>query len=245
MPLEALRPSVDAAAYRRTIGAGAITGIVLVGLALVTLFSGSMALIGLGAVLFMVGLSLPAPAPVRPLSLALIIALGVMTVSVSKGFLGVMKRTLGSDYLLLPPAIGLWQNNVGAEGDLAGTLRAIDGVDTVSTFRHASAVMDVAPIVSKGNSADDVNMVSILGIDPVDFPRVSMLSFSAGREDTAFRDLARGRGVILNPIVATQTGLTVGDSLLSWTQRSRRRSSRGKTWRRTSIRPTTCSCSST
>jgi putative ABC transport system permease protein len=147
------------------------------------------------------------------IALALVVALGAMTVSVSEGFLGVMRRTLGSDYILVPPAVAIWQNNVGANASFAGELRSIDGVDAVATLRFASGAVDTAPVFSKGGGASATNLVSVLGIDPVEFPRVSALSFTKGSSADAFRQLGAGRGVILNPIVAAQTGLSVGDVL--------------------------------
>jgi putative ABC transport system permease protein len=153
------------------------------------------------------------------IALALVVALGGMTVSVSDGFLGVMKRTLGSDYLIVPPAIGLWQNNVGSQAGLAEKLRAMNGVDAVSTMRYAGGALDIAPTPGKLSKPGmpaapaGATLVSLLGIDPVQFPRVSTLSFTGGSPQAAFRGLAQGRGVIINPIVAAQNGIKVGDAL--------------------------------
>jgi putative ABC transport system permease protein len=261
-PLEALRPVSDLVSYRRTVGAGAIVGIVFVILALAALASGSTAFLALGTLLFMVGLVLVAPALVRPLSLvfgaflallfarnatgtlaqtnlsrqpsrsavtasttmialALIVALGGLTVSVSKGFLGVMRKSLGSDYIFVPPAIGVWQNDVGAKSGFADSLRGIDGVDRVSTLRYGAAGIDVAAIKSaRGASAGSTT--SILGIDPTDFPLVSGLSFSDGNAEKAFADLAGGRTIIVNPILAASLGLKVGDILPLETAEGRR-----------------------
>lgn len=259
-PLEALRPPVNEAAYRRAIGGSAIAGIALIVLSIAALASGTTALLAVGAVAFMVGLVLIAPALVRPLALvfgallallfarqgtgtlaqnnltrqpsraavtasttmialAIIVALGAMTVSVSDGFLGVMRRTLGSDYLFVPPAVGVWQNDVGATGSLADTLRRIDGVGQVSTLRFASAAMDLAsaPLRGKGSSgaagSAAARTVSLLGIDPAEFPLVSTMSFTGGAPDAAYRELAAGRGIIVNPALAASTGLKVGDVL--------------------------------
>jgi putative ABC transport system permease protein len=68
-PLEALRPSVDAVKQRKTLTAGAIVGIVFVVLALVILFAGNTQTVGAGALLFLFGLVLIAPAVIRPVSL--------------------------------------------------------------------------------------------------------------------------------------------------------------------------------
>ena len=218
-------------------------------LALVLLATQSTAYLALGAVMFMTGLVLVAPALVRPLALffggviavlfarngtgtlaqnnlarqpsraavtasttmialALIVALGGMTVSVSKGFLGVMKKSLGSDYIFVPPAVGVWQNDVGAKSGLAETLRGMSAVDHVSTLRYGAAGVDKASI--KGGAAAAGATTAVLGIDPTDFPLVSGLSFSEGSEKT-FAELANGRTVILNPILSASLGVTTGD----------------------------------
>jgi putative ABC transport system permease protein len=251
-PLEALRPVADTVSHRRVMGAGAVAGIVLAALALLALASGSTSLLALGAVMFMTGIVLVAPALVRPLSLvfgallgrlfarnatgtlaqnnlsrqpsraavtasttmialAIIVALGGMTVSISKGFLGILRKSLGSDYLFVPPAIAVWQNDVGAKGDLASALRGIDGVDRVSTIRYGAAVIDTTSLRTiKGSAAGGGAMTSILGIDPTDFPLVSALSFSDGTSEKAFAALAGGRTIIINPILATSIGARVG-----------------------------------
>jgi putative ABC transport system permease protein len=251
-PLEALRPSVAGVAYRRTLGASAIVGIVLIIIALLALFSKSVGLLAFGALMFLCGLILIAPLLVRPLSLffgkllalvyarqgtgtlaqgnlarqpgraavtasttmiamAIIVALGGMTTSISQSFLGLLKQTLGSDYLFVPPAISVWQNNVGANASLVERLRQIDGVGPISTFRYAASIADVKPIISKGTSAKNGVTVSLLGIDPVTFPQVSALQFTSGNAETVYPELENGRTLIANPIFAAGAGLKVGD----------------------------------
>jgi putative ABC transport system permease protein len=144
------------------------------------------------------------------IALALIVALGGMTVSISKGFLGVMKKSLGSDFMLVPPAVGVWQNDVGAGTGLADRLRAVPGVAAVSTLRYGAAGVEKASL--KGGGAGAGSTTSLLGIDPKDFPMVSGLSFSDG-DEKAFAALASGRTAIINPVLAASTGLKRGDVL--------------------------------
>jgi putative ABC transport system permease protein len=253
-PLEALRPSVAGVAYRRTLGASAIVGIVLIVIALLVLFSKNVGLLAFGALVFLCGLILIAPVLVRPLSLffgkllamvyarqgtgtlaqgnlarqpgraavtasttmiamAIIVALGGMTTSISQGFMDILKRSLGSDYLFVPPAISVWQNNVGANASLVERLRQIEGVGPISTFRYAASVADVKPAFSKGASTKDGVTVTLLGIDPVTFPQVSALQFVSGDAGTAYAELGNGRTLIANPIFAAGTGLKVGDTV--------------------------------
>lgn len=237
-PMEALRPSM-ADVVKRAITAWNIVGIVLIVLAILGLLSGNIGLVSLGGICFLIGLVLIAPALVKPISkvfgamvaiafarqgtgtlaegnltrqpsraaitasatmigLAVIVAMGVFTSSMSGGFMGVVRRSLGSDYLLIPPAIGVWSTDVGANRDLANKLRATRGVGVVSTMRYAA-----------GSINGDA--VSVLGIDPVAFPQAASLDFSQGDANTAYAQLAAGRALIANGILAKQENLKVGD----------------------------------
>jgi putative ABC transport system permease protein len=132
------------------------------------------------------------------IGLALIVALSSVVTSLTSGFLGILRKTLASDYLLVPPAVAVWASNVGASASLADEIRALPGVDVVSTIRFAEASLDGNP-------------VSLLGIDPAAFPRVSELSFLAG-DASAYADLASGRSLIVNGLLAAQRGLRAGDT---------------------------------
>jgi putative ABC transport system permease protein len=144
------------------------------------------------------------------IAMAIIVALGGMSTSIQAGFLGILKKSLGSDYLLVPPAISVWQNNVGANASLVERLHQIEGVGPVSSFRYATTIADVKPVISKGSSKNGIT-VSLLGIDPVAFPQVSGLRFDAGDPVTAYTELESARTVIANPIFAAAAGLEVGD----------------------------------
>jgi len=134
------------------------------------------------------------------IGLAIIVAAGGMVWSLTGGFLGMLQRSLGSDYLIMPPSVAVWSGDVGAKQALAEDLRAVPGVGVVSTMRFAAGV-------SNGQS------VSLLGIDPVAFPQVASLTFQAGDSQTAYADLASGRTLIANGVFAARLGLKVGDSV--------------------------------
>jgi putative ABC transport system permease protein len=123
--------------------------------------------------------------------------------------LGIMQRSLGSDYLLMPPSVGVWKTNIGAGENLARSIRAIPGVGVVSSMRFASATIDGDP-------------VSLLGIDPQTYPQVASLTFQEGDFQTAFTELARERALIANGIYAAQAGLKVGDIVQVSTPRGRK-----------------------
>jgi putative ABC transport system permease protein len=130
--------------------------------------------------------------------LAVVVAMGGMVYSLTDGFIVIMERSLGGDYLVMPPSVGVWGSNVGAKEELADRLRAVPGVEVVSSLRYAAA-------------AANGKQVSLLGIDPVNYPRVSSLNFTEGEASSAYGDLANERGLIINGVLAAQAGLKVGD----------------------------------
>ncbi len=132
------------------------------------------------------------------IALAIIVSVAGMLSSFKVSFLGVLRDTLGSDYLLVPPAIALWGNDVGANQQLAGDLRAVPGVGVVSALRFAP-------------SASGATSLSILGIDPVTYPQVAKLKFDAGEPAAAFAALGSGRALIVNGVMAAALGVKVGD----------------------------------
>lgn len=134
------------------------------------------------------------------IGLAIIItAAGAMTSL--NGLLGnILATAMGSDYMLVPPAVGVWGSDVGADKGLADKLRAIPGVGAVSTMRYASSR-------AGGKEA------AVMGIDPAVFPQVSGLNFQAGDSQAAYAALAEGRALIANGILAAQAGLKPGDTV--------------------------------
>ncbi len=136
------------------------------------------------------------------IGLAILVMTSGLVTSASIGFLGVLKKSLGSDYLLVPPSIAVWGSNVGAKPQLADDLRAIEGVDAVSTLRFSAA---------KANGPRGEVTISVLGINPADYIKVSGLTFADGNGDTlALND---GANVIVNGIGASALGVNEGDDL--------------------------------
>ncbi len=239
-PLEALRPSMAETGWVGKIGIGSIIGIAVIVLSVLTLVSGNDLVIVPGGFLFLVGLVMVAPLLIRPitgffgkfigwiyarrgigelaqgnlvrqpartavtvsatmLGLAIIVAAGGMVASLSVVMYDVMRKSLGSDYLFIPPSISVWNTNVGAGPDLVDRLRGVDGTGDISTFRFANATANGAG-------------VSLLGIDPVAFPKVSGLYFIQGNE-SSYKELAAGRAMIVNASFLTATGSKVGDTV--------------------------------
>jgi putative ABC transport system permease protein len=134
------------------------------------------------------------------IGLAIIVAVLGLVSSLTDGVFSVLQKSLGSDYLLIPPSVGVWSSNVGADETLADRLRGVYGVGAVSTLRFASTTLDN-------------QQVNLLGIDPVAFPQVAALNFQEGNAHTAYDQLARGRTLIVNGITASQLRLHLGDEV--------------------------------
>ena len=137
------------------------------------------------------------------LALAIIVAAGGLVSSLTVTLYDLIRDNLGSDYLFVPPSIALWGSNVGAKADFADQLKAVDGVEAVSTFRFASAI-------------SDGQAISVLGIDPVSYPAVSGLVFQDSiyaDEASAYASLANGRNMIVNGALMTALGKQVGDTV--------------------------------
>lgn len=137
------------------------------------------------------------------LGLAVIVAAGGMVASLALPIADLMKKDLGSDYLFIPPAIGLWNADLGASPDLSARLRAIAGVDAVSTLRFASTTVN-------GQAA------AAMGIDPVAFQKVSGLRLQSNvflTDAAAYQALADGRALIANGLFMLQLKARVGDTV--------------------------------
>ena len=129
----------------------------------------------------------------------LVMAAGLLS-SLSITFQRMLDASLGSDYLLVPPSVATWGLSVGANPELADELRAVEGVEVVSTLRFAS-----------GGSGDLA--ISVLGIDAPAYQQTSGLTFSAGDPAAAYAQVNAGRNVIVNGILASGVGVKVGDTI--------------------------------
>jgi putative ABC transport system permease protein len=247
-PMEAMRPTSGESGYTRRARAGFVVGAACVVIALVAIFSGKTELIVPAGLLFLAGLVLVAPMLVRPLTalfgrliallyarrgtadiasanlsrqpsraaatasstllgLAVIVAAGGLLSSLYLPMQDMVRKSLGGDYLFIPPAVTAWSGDVGADPRFAQRLRGIDGVQDVATMRFAGAAV--------GKQA-----VSVMGIDPVEFPRVSGFSFQRGN-DSAYRALSEGRSLIANGAFLTTAGAKVGATVALLTPNGR------------------------
>jgi putative ABC transport system permease protein len=134
------------------------------------------------------------------IALAIIVMAGTVLSSISLTFVTMLENSLSSDYLLIPPSIAIWGTNVGAAPELADDLRAVEGMEVVSTLRFAATqVNEVA--------------VGLLGIEPEAYSQTSGLTFIEGDAQTAFQAMESGRAMIVNGVLATAAGLKLGDEI--------------------------------
>lgn len=141
------------------------------------------------------------------IGIAIVVGVGGMMFSLTNTVVGLFEKSLGSDYLLLPPSVAIWKGDVGAGQGLANKIRSIEGVSAVSTLRYAQSYIPSASVKGAGETT-----ISVLGIDPIEYPKVSTLDFQKGNPQEAFAALAREeRNVIVNGVLAAQAGLNIGD----------------------------------
>ncbi len=132
------------------------------------------------------------------ISLAILVMAASMVSSVQITFSNMLRKSLNSDYLLVPPSVSVWGMDAGAAPALAKQLKSIDGVSVVSTLRFANTQIGDVP-------------VGVLGIDPHAYQQTSGLAFSQGDEEAAFQAMQSGRGIVLNGLLSGRTGLKPGD----------------------------------
>lgn len=134
------------------------------------------------------------------IGLAICIAMLAMITSIEHGFIGYLDKSLGTDYLLMPPSLILGGGNLGANQGLMERIKATNGVEAATSLRLATT--------QSGDST-----LQVIGVDPVVYPQIAGLEFSKGESASAFTALANGRAIIVNGIYATSNNVKVGDKL--------------------------------
>ncbi|MBN1122141.1 MAG: ABC transporter permease [Anaerolineae bacterium] len=132
--------------------------------------------------------------------LAILIGLGGMLGSVYGGALRFLDASLRSDYILMAGGLVVTNDTVGADPDLAETVRRMPGVEDLTTMRQVDVLNE-----------DGIG-VRLIGIDPPSYGRIAGLSFIEG-DKSAFERLQGGNEVIVNGRYASQFGVSVGDTI--------------------------------
>lgn len=237
-PLEALRPTV-AEVQARHIGRGTTLGIVLILVAAAGLLSGNVKMSLLGAMLFLTGLILVAPALIHPIArvfgglFALIFAreghLAQGNLTRQPGRSAVTASTMMIGLAILLAMVGMVSSiytgfmayidkSLGADFLLMPNSIILSGGNVGAGPELAQAVADTPGIEkvaslrlapSVANGFD----IQLIGIDPAVYGEVAGLQFSQGNEAAAYKALAEKRAIIVNGIFASQNEIVVGDVL--------------------------------
>lgn len=237
-PMEALRPVSPDEELKQS-RRSTIIGVVLAAAAVLGLLSGDVGLSALGMMLFFISILLVSPLLIRPVArifgrllvllfareghvatenlnrqpnraaitastlaigMAIIVALSGLVSSALDGVGSYLDQTLDADYLVLSDALFMGTDDLGADPALAESIAAVEGVERVTTIRRG-------PITH-----DTYGTMNILGIDPVGYPTVTGLYFTAG-DESAFDQLNEGRTAIVNSFLAQGEKLGPGDTI--------------------------------
>ncbi|WP_322509563.1 FtsX-like permease family protein [Anaerolinea sp.] len=134
------------------------------------------------------------------IALAVVVMMAAVLSSVSLTFTRIMEKSLGSDYLIMPPTLAVWGSNTGAAPNLAEELRQVPEVAVVSTLRFAATqIKDIS--------------VGILGIEPGTYRQLDLLSFAEGDPDVAYRAMENERAMIINGVLGAAAGIQPGDEV--------------------------------
>lgn len=134
------------------------------------------------------------------IAMAVVIMVASVLSSVTLTFVHILEKSLGSDFLIMPPTVAIWGSNTGAAPELAQKLRQIPGVGLVSTLRFAaSQTRDMA--------------VGLIGVEPHAYRQMDALTFSAGDAESAYRALENERAIIINGVLAAAAGIHLDDQI--------------------------------
>ncbi|MEN0071432.1 MAG: ABC transporter permease, partial [Propionicimonas sp.] len=237
-PLEAMRPQVGEV-YQRKAGARAWVGLGLIVASVFGLTAGSPGLVGLGAVVFLVGIALVTPAIVIPVTNAVGHPLewlfpregaiarsnlqrnpGRSAVTVSAVMLGlaaivamitVIASIFAGFYRYLDRSMSADYMLI-PQSIVLGQGNVAAGPRLVEEVGQVPGIRAVSSIrVSQGKVAG--SEVQVLGIDPERYLDVASFDWNQGSSDQAVAQLRGGRWVIANGIYAAQHGLVVGQSI--------------------------------
>ncbi|HEY5506344.1 MAG TPA: FtsX-like permease family protein, partial [Coriobacteriia bacterium] len=235
-PMDAMRPQLGEV-YEREIGRRAWIGAGLIGLAVVSLTTKSSGIVGLGAVLFLIGLTMVAPAIVNPMAnwfgkaIELVFARegaiarsnlqrnpGRSAITVSAVMLG-----LASIIAMLGVVVSIY---AGFKGYITKSLSAdymlipqsiilsqgnvAAGPRLAEEVRHAPGIAAVGTLrLARGKI--DGGDIQVIGIDPKTYPQVASFEWGAGSSDVSLGQLASGRWILANGIYASQRNVTIGE----------------------------------
>jgi putative ABC transport system permease protein len=238
-PMEALHPE-SKVVYEHATRQRAWSGLALVVLAvLIFIFFHTFVTISVGAVIFVAGLILAAPALVKPVAVVFgwilrlmfpreeLIASGNLTRQPDRAAitassvmisLAIIVAMVGLVSSLSAGFFNYLDKSMGSDFLIMPSSLLLSGGNVgaapdlarrVAQLPQVSAVTTLRVATSHVNGAT----LQVVGIDPAIYPKISGLTFSSGNELLAYAALANGRAIIVNGIFATQNNVKVGDRL--------------------------------
>ena len=237
-PMEAMRPQLGEV-YARRIGRRAWIGAGLMVASLAGLTTGSAALVGLGAVVFLVGIALLAPAVVTPLSnwasrpLELLFARegaiarsnlqrnpGRSAVTVTAVMLGLASivAVISMVTSIFAGFTSFLDKSLSADYLLIPQSIVLGQGNVAAGPRLAGEIRAVPGIAAVSTlrvaqAKQDAGDVQVIGIDPGSYLKVAAFDWNAGSSDAAVAQLGSGRWLIANGIYAAQHNLVTGQAI--------------------------------
>ncbi len=238
-PLEAMRPQLGEV-YQRRVGQRAWIGAGLVVVSLFGLTTGSSGLIGLGAIVFLIGFAMVAPAVVNPIAgwasrpLELLFSRegaiarsnlqrnpgrsGITVTAVMLGLASIV-ATISMVTSIFAGFTSYLDKSLSSDYLLIPQSIILAQGNVAAGPRLAAevkAVPDIGAVstLRLAQARSDGGDVQVLGIDPATYLSVADFDWNTGSSDAAIGQLASGRWLIANGIYATQHNLIVGQAIL-------------------------------
>jgi putative ABC transport system permease protein len=237
-PMEAMRPQLGEV-YERRIGIRAWIGVGIIVLSIFCLATGNSGLVGLGAVVFLIGIAMVAPAVVNPIAdafgqvIELVFARegaiarsnlqrnpGRSAITVTAVMLGLasiiaMLSVVSSIFLGFYNYI---DKSLSADymfipqSIILGQGNVAAGPRLMDEVQHVNGIGPVSSLrIAQGKAQG--GDVQVVGIDPDKYPLVANFEWNAPSTDQAYEQLKGGRWFIANGIYASQHKLVLGQAL--------------------------------
>jgi putative ABC transport system permease protein len=238
-PMEAMRPQLGEV-YQRRIGKRAWVGVGLFAVSMFCLATRMPGLVGLGSVIFLVAISLVAPAVVSPLSdwfgKGIEIAFaqegdiarsnlqrnpGRSAITVTAVMLGLASiiAMAGVITSIFAGFIGYIDKSLSADymvipqSIVLGQGNVAAGPRLAEEIRHAPGITAVGTL-RLGQATIGGESVQVIGIDPKEYAKVAAFEWNTPSTNQALAQIDAGRFIIANGIYSAQHGLTLGERLV-------------------------------
>lgn len=237
-PIEALRPQLGDM-YEKVLWRRALSGAIIVALALVGLFFGSTNIVAMSSVVFLVGAALVTPALVKPVTdlfsraiegafrregglaranlqrnpgrAAVTASAMMVSVAIVIALLGVLTSVFDGFISYLDKSMGA-NFLVVPNNMLLSTGTVAADPQLVKDIRAIPGMGDVATL-RIGRAALGNAAVQVIGIDPVAYARIASFQFSSGSSQSDLEKLSQPGTIMVNGIFAAQHGLKKGSTL--------------------------------